>query len=57
MPEDTNGKSDIYVRDLQAGTVELASRGLAGVPGNGGSSARCSPQTAAAWPSPLPPAT
>ena len=32
---DTNGQSDVFVRNLQAGTVECVSRGTGGTPANG----------------------
>lgn len=34
---DTNGKTDIFVKDLQTGTISLVSATLAGTPGNGDS--------------------
>jgi hypothetical protein len=37
VPGDTNGFFDVFVRDLQAGTTELISVGLGGVPANGNS--------------------
>jgi hypothetical protein len=37
VPGDTNGFFDVFVRDLQAGTTELVSVGLGGVPANGNS--------------------
>ena len=36
-PSDTNGKSDIYVKDLASGTITLGSLGAGGVLGNGDS--------------------
>jgi len=38
VPDDTNGRTDVFVRDLAAGTTELASFGLNGDPANGASS-------------------
>jgi Tol biopolymer transport system component len=35
VPEDTNGRSDTYVVDVDAGTVGLLSSGPGGVPGDG----------------------
>src|SRR5262245_18928628 len=35
VPGDTNGKSDVFVRDRLSGTTELVSVALAGGPGNG----------------------
>jgi Tol biopolymer transport system component len=37
VPGDTNGNSDFFVRDLQAGTTERVSVGFGGQQGNGGS--------------------
>jgi len=37
IPEDTNGKDDIFVRDLQTGATELASVASDGTQANGGS--------------------
>ena len=37
VPGDTNGFSDVFVRDRELGKTILVSRGLAGAPGNGGS--------------------
>jgi hypothetical protein len=37
VPEDLNNSLDIYVRDRQAGTTTIASRGVGGVDGNGDS--------------------
>lgn len=34
VPQDTNGKVDVYVRDMQAGTTTLVSVGLSGQAGN-----------------------
>jgi len=39
VPEDTNGLSDIYIRDLQEGTTTLASVNATGTNGGNGSSA------------------
>ena len=38
VPDDTNRKTDVFLRDLSTGTTELASRGLNGEPANGASS-------------------
>lgn len=38
VPGDTNGKTDVFVRDLAAGETELASIGLGGEPADGASS-------------------
>jgi Tol biopolymer transport system component len=38
VPNDTNGKTDVFVRDLPASTTELASFGFQGEPANGASS-------------------
>ena len=38
VPDDTNGKTDVFVRNLAAETTELASVGLGGEPANGASS-------------------
>ena len=49
VPEDTNGKWDVYVRDLQEGTTTLVSQNAAGTnSGNNGSLTRCSASTAPA---------
>ena len=34
FPGDVNGLNDVFVRDLEAGTLELVSKSSAGVPGN-----------------------
>jgi Tol biopolymer transport system component len=38
VPDDTNHKTDVFVRGLEAGTTALASIGFDGSPANGGSS-------------------
>jgi hypothetical protein len=44
VPGDTNGVTDVFVRDLQAGTTSLVSAGIGGVPADGASdSASISP--------------
>ncbi|MCW2506716.1 MAG: domain protein beta Propeller, partial [Actinomycetia bacterium] len=40
VPGDTNGKTDVFVRDTEAGTTTLVSAGLAGAPGDGSSNAQ-----------------
>src|SRR5690242_10203499 len=40
VPDDTNGVSDVFVRDLQTGTTERVSVDSAGTPGNGASADR-----------------
>ncbi|MBI3925284.1 MAG: PD40 domain-containing protein [Armatimonadetes bacterium] len=37
VPEDTNGKADVYVKDLQTGALEVASRGQGNLLANGAS--------------------
>lgn len=42
---DTNGQTDVFIRDLVAGTTKLVSRTSGGVSGNGGSGGRSSAAT------------